>query len=318
MSIRPIHDDLDVIVDEVNDVATSVVSLVLRPVSGVPLPPWSPGAHIDVVLPSGTVRQYSLCGDPADVDSYRIAVLDAPEGRGGSAEVHRALVPGTKLRISAPRNQFPLLPSPRYLFIAGGIGITPILPMIDAAAAAGASWRLVYGGRTAESMAFAERLAQRGDQVVLVPQDEHGQLDLPTLLGTPHDDTLIYACGPAALLDAIATHAGAWPADALHTERFTGEAQAQDGDRPFEVVLSRSGTSHTVPADRSILHTLEAAGVDVASACTQGMCGTCEQTIVEGVPDHRDDVLTPEEREEGSYILICVSRCHGDRLVLDL
>lgn len=317
MAIRPIHDDHEVVVDSVVEVASGVRTLLLRPVTGASLPPWTPGSHVDVMLPSGTVRQYSLCGRPDADDEYRIGVLCAPQSRGGSEEVH-ALEVGAKIRIGPPRNQFPLLPSPRYLFIAGGIGITPILPMIAAAEVAGAEWELVYGGRGRSSMAFLDELSQRADRVTLVPQDECGLIDLPGLLSEPCDDTLIYACGPGALLDAVAEHVRQWPDGSLHTERFSQEAEARSDDHSFEVVLERSGTRHVVPADRSILGTLQDAGVDVAFSCTQGMCGTCEQTVIQGVPDHRDAVLTPEERETGEYILICVSRCQGSRLVLDM
>lgn len=317
MTVRGTHDEHEVMVDAVQDAAAGVRSLVLRPVTGTSLPDWTPGAHVDVVLPSGSVRQYSLCGPSDPTRGYRIGVLREPASRGGSEEVH-ALEIGAKIRIGTPRNQFPLLPSPRYLFVAGGIGITPILPMIRAAETAGAEWRLVYGGRGRDSMAFLDEVGRYADRVTVVPQDECGLIDLPGLLGTPLGDTLVYACGPGALLDAVAGHMQGWPVGSLHTERFSGDVGGQVDDHSFELVLDRSGASLVIPADRSILGALQDAGVDVAFSCTQGMCGTCEQTVVEGVPDHRDNVLTPEEREAGEYILICVSRCQGKRLVLDM
>lgn len=317
MSIRSIRDDHEVIVDTICDVASGVRSFILRPVTGQTLPPWTPGAHVDVVLPSGNVRQYSLCGHKDPEQGYRIGVLREPESRGGSREVHTLEV-GAKIRVGIPRNEFPLLPSPRYLFVAGGIGITPLLPMIVAAEAAGAEWRLVYGGRSRESMAFLDELGAHTERVTIVPQDECGLMDLAGLLAAPADNTLVYACGPGGLLDAVATSMKDWPAGSLHTERFTRKPMKEAGDHAFEVVLDRSGLSLTVPGDKSILGTLQAAGVDVPFSCTQGMCGTCEQEVIEGIPDHRDNVLTPEEREDGKYILICVSRCQGARLVLDM
>ncbi|WP_218000591.1 PDR/VanB family oxidoreductase [Nocardia higoensis] len=313
--------DLDVVVDSTEDVAAGVKAIVLRPVTGAPLPEWNPGAHIDVFLPSGAVRQYSLCGDRRDPDAWRIAVLREPpgKGRGGSEYIHTSLRAGTKIRVGAPRDNFALVESDRYLFIAGGIGITPILPMIAQVQERGAEWRLVYGGRTADSMAFRDELGRYGDRVRFHPEDRDGLIDLAGVLAATPSDTAIYSCGPAALLEALEEHCRDRPAGTLHTERFVPKADERAAeDRAFEVVLAKQDRTITVPPGQTILHTLEANGVDVLSSCQQGMCGRCEQTVLEGTPDHRDEVLTPEERESNEYILICVSRCHGDRLVLDL
>ncbi|MFD8516934.1 PDR/VanB family oxidoreductase [Streptomyces antimycoticus] len=305
------------------EAASDVVALTLRHPAGRELPAWAPGAHLDLVLDPGPTRQYSLCGDPADRASWRIAVLRAPAGRGGSARVHDTLTEGSAVRVRGPRNHFALRPADRYLFIAGGIGITPLLPMTAAAEAAGADWRLLYGGRTRASMAFADQLAARyGDKVRLVPQDEEGLLDLAPYLGTPADPgTLVYCCGPEPLLQAAEEACRDWPEGSLHTERFqprADDAGAGSGGRAFELVLTRSGLTLTVEPERSVLRTVEEAGVPVLYSCEEGTCGTCETDVVEGEVNHHDSVLTDEERASGETMMICVSRCRGPRLVLDL
>ncbi|MCX4903808.1 PDR/VanB family oxidoreductase [Streptomyces sp. NBC_00878] len=298
--------------------ADGVLALTLRHPLGEELPVWEPGAHIDVILGPDLERQYSLCGDPADRHAWRVAVLREPDGRGGSSYVHGQLAVGGKVRVRGPRNHFALQPSPRYRFVAGGIGITPLLPMLAAAEAAGAEWTLLYGGRTRNSMAFTGELARYGDKVRVAPQDESGLLDLASVLGTPQPDTLVYCCGPGVLLDAVEERCAVWPKGSLHVERFQPKAQEAGADTEFEVVLERSGRTLTVPADVSVLDTVRAAGVEVLFSCTEGTCGTCETDVLEGTPDHRDSVLTDEERETGETMLICVSRCRGKRLVLDL
>jgi ferredoxin-NADP reductase len=318
--VSPEHDS-ELVVARREDEAEGVISLTLRHSTGQDLPAWEPGAHIDLTLPDGLVRQYSLCGDPADRTAWRVAVLREPRGRGGSAYVHDKLTEGTPVRARGPRNNFALVPSPRYLFVAGGIGITPILPMVAAAEAAGAEWTLLYGGRGRASMAFAERLAASyRDRVRITPQDEYGLLDLASCLADPAPDTLVYCCGPEPLLAAVEERCAAgWPAGALHVERF--KAKETDADacaESFEVELRQSGLTLSVPPDRSILQTVEDAGVPVLYSCAEGTCGTCETDIVEGEADHRDSVLTADEQAAHETMMICVSRCRGSRLVLDL
>lgn len=201
--------------------AEGIVSLTLHRPDGGDLPAWEPGAHIDVMLVDGPERQYSLCGNPSDRHAWHIAVLREPGGRGGSLRIHDELSPGTSLRVRGPRNHFALRPAAHYRFVAGGIGITPILPMLAAAEAAGADWTLLYGGRTLASMAFRDQLARRyGNRVLLRPQGESGLLDLAGYLGTPEPDTLVYCCGPGPLLDAVERHCAnaGWPQP--RTERF--------------------------------------------------------------------------------------------------
>ncbi|MEU9891956.1 PDR/VanB family oxidoreductase [Streptomyces phaeochromogenes] len=310
--------EAELVVERRDLAAEGVLALTLRHPLGEELPSWEPGAHIDVVLGPDLERQYSLCGDPADRHSWRVAVLREPDGRGGSAHVHGKLEAGDKVRVRGPRNHFALQPSPRYRFVAGGIGITPILPMLAEAEAAGAEWTLLYGGRTRNSMAFVEELGRYGEKVRIAPQDEAGLLDLASELGTPQPDTLVYCCGPGPLLDAVEERCAQWPKGSLHVERFQPKVQETGADTEFEVVLERSGHTLTVPADVSVLDTVRSAGVEVLFSCTEGTCGTCETDVLEGTPDHRDSVLTDEEREAGETMLICVSRCRGKRLVLDL
>ncbi|MFD0687786.1 PDR/VanB family oxidoreductase [Actinomadura fibrosa] len=298
-------------------VAADVVALTLARPDGGRLPDWTPGAHIDLVLPNGLTRQYSLCGDRWDAHTYRIGVLREPDGRGGSAFVHDELREGDLVGIGGPRNNFRLAPADRYLFIAGGIGITPLLPMIVQADLLGIEWRLLYGGRTRASMAFLDELEPHGDKVTIAPQDEHGLLDLAAWLPAPSSGTKVYCCGPAGLLDAVERHCADWPPGRLRTERFVASRDNGTTDA-FEVELRRSGRTLTVHRNQSLLQALGEAGVAVLSSCRQGLCGTCETTVIEGVPDHRDALLDDAERAAGDCMLVCVSRAHSRRLVLDL
>ena len=311
--------EADLRVESKLQVADGVVTLTLRQIADSPLPRWSPGAHVDLILDGVPTRQYSLCGDPADHHLWRLGILRDAEGGGGSRFVHDQLQDGDKVRVRGPRNNFGLAASPRYLFIAGGIGITPILPMIAAAQSASADWRLLYGGRHRASMAFLGELTRYGDRVTVAPQDETGLLDLDSLLGTPQPDTLVYCCGPEPLLAAVEQRCGAWPLRSLHVERFSARPlTAPVRAEAFEVELARSELTLTIPPDRSILDVVEEAGVGVLSSCAEGTCGTCETAVLDGLPDHRDSVLTAEERRAGDCMMICVSRSCAERLVLDL
>ncbi|MDQ0092919.1 MULTISPECIES: PDR/VanB family oxidoreductase [Micrococcaceae] len=314
---------LDVVVDAAEHVADQVVSLVLRRIDGESFPEWAPGAHIDVHLGDGLTRQYSLCSDLNDREVLRIGVLRVPDSRGGSEAVHEKLVAGTPLTISAPRNNFPMIDSRKYLFIAGGIGITPIIPMIEAAEAAGREWRLVYGGRSRHSMAFAQSLedAYGSTKVNLYPEDEVGRLDLNAILGMPRAHMLVYACGPGGMLGAIEDLCMGWPPGALHLERFSADTLgAGSVSAPFEVELAKAGRIVTVQTNESILDAVEKVGVRILSSCRAGLCGTCETNILSGTPEHRDAVLTEADKDANEVMLVCVSRAAAgcDRLVLDL
>lgn len=302
-------------------VADGVVLLTLAGSEAAELPPWHAGAHIDLhVGDPSLVRQYSLCSSPADLTTYQVAVLREPQGRGGSSFVHDVLAVGDEVRIGGPRNNFGLVDASRYIFIAGGIGITPIVPMIQAANRAGADWSLMYGGRTAASMAFTERLvAIGGRRVLLRPQDEYGHLDIPCLLAEPDLDARIYCCGPEPLLAAVRAASAHWPPGSLHVERFAARPVEEDGtDSTFEVEFARSGISVTVPPEESIVDAAEAAGVPIIYSCQEGTCGSCEVAVLDGEPDHRDSILSEAEREVGKTMMVCVSRAKSDRIVLDL
>lgn len=298
-------------------IARGVRRLTLRPVGGTALPAWEPGAHIDLLLPSGLVRQYSLCGSPHDLAQYEIAVLHEPEGRGGSDEVHRLPI-GAEVGVVGPRNRFPLHEAARYLFVAGGIGITPLLPMIEEVSRRGADWRMVYGGRSRQTMGFLDRLVAWGDRVEIRPQDEVGLLDLERIL-VPRPETLVYCCGPEPLLRAVEDRcASGWPAGSLVVERFAAaEAPPPAAGDSFEVQLGSEGPVVEIPADRSILSVLQGVDADVLYSCEEGTCGSCETQVLSGRPDHRDSLLTDDNRQAG-LMLICVSRSLDRRLVLDV
>lgn len=312
--------EADLVVRETRSVADGVVAITLSTPDGTELPAWTPGAHIDFVLNDDLIRQYSLCSSPSKPDVWRVGVLLAPDSRGGSERVHDVLTAGSIVRVRGPRNHFPLVASPRYLFIAGGIGITPLLPMIAEATAAGADWRLLYGGRERKSMAFLEELTQYGDRVMIVPQDEQGMLDLVSVLGTPQPDTLVYCCGPEGLLAAVEKFCEKWPPGSLHLERFSAKPQepAAEADSAFELVLQRSGLTLQVPPDKSVLTVIREAGVSVLASCLEGVCGTCETEVIDGDVDHRDSILDEEEQASNEYMMVCVSRCRSPRLTLDL
>jgi ferredoxin-NADP reductase len=320
--VHSTHDEVDLRlrVTRRTTEAEGVVVLDLADPSGADLPQWGPGAHVDLRLPGGLTRQYSLCGDPADRSVWRVGVLREPEGRGGSAHVHEALHEGVDVEVRGPRNHFPLAPAPRYLFIAGGIGITPILPMIRAAEAAGADWELHYGGRSRRSMAFLEALEDAtGGRIALHPQDEVGLIDLDRILGVPREGTLVYCCGPEPLLVAVEKHCAAWPEGSLRLDRFSPkDVGAPVRTDSFEVELATSGLSLTVPPDKSVLEVVEEAGVAVLSSCQEGTCGTCETPVLEGEVDHRDSLLTPAEQAANDTMFICVSRAACPKLVLEL
>ncbi|MFY9633701.1 MAG: PDR/VanB family oxidoreductase [Cellulosimicrobium cellulans] len=316
---EPDPSQVKLIVTAKTRVADEVVALTLAHPDGRRLPDWTPGSHVDVVLPSGANRQYSLCGDRWDAHSYRIAVLHEPAGRGGSTYIHEELTAGNLLAVGGPRNNFRLVPSGKYLFIAGGIGITPMLPMIRQAEMLGADWKLLYLGRARSTMAFLDELAAYGDRVVVLPKDESGPSPLEKLIGGPAADTKVYVCGPHRLLAAVEDHCAAWPAGLLRLEHFAAKAQgAPARDLPFEVELARAGLSVTVPPDASILDALHGAGVNILTSCREGTCGTCEVPVLAGVPDHRDSILTDADRASGNCMFPCVSRSCSDRLVLDL
>lgn len=304
--------------------ADGVVTITLADPSGADLPEWAPGAHIDLIMTPSLVRQYSLCGDTANRAEWRVGVLLDPNSRGGSQFVHDKLHEGATVRVRGPRNHFPLVGSARYHFIAGGIGVTPMLPMITAADAAGADWQLLYGGRTRSSMAFLPELERYGERVTVCSRDDGApdfRESLNTVLAGPAENTLVYCCGPEGLLGAVETACAAWPDGTLHVERFSAktlEEPAGGALASFEVECQRSGITVTVTPDKSIYQACEDAGVDVLGSCMEGVCGTCECDVLEGEPEHRDSVLNDAEKARNDVIMTCVSRSRSERLVLDL
>lgn len=329
-----LEQDRELVVAGREEVAPGIVALELRAPDGGALPAWQPGSHIDLVLGAGLVKQYSLCGDPADRSTYRVAVLREDGGAGGSVAVHDTLHAGTSVTVRGPRNHFAFEIAPRYRFIAGGIGITAILPMVRAAAAAGADWVLDLCGRSPAAIPFAAELAAAHPERVRIHASRAvdpgwegaasvraGRLDVVAALAGPDPVTDVYCCGPQSLMDAVeaaAVDAG-WLPGALHVERFVPRTLDELlWPEPFEVDLLLTGKTITVPVDRSILSAAREAGAIVLSSCETGTCATCETPVLEGAVDHRDSVLTPDEQAAGDRMMVCVSRAACARLVLEL
>jgi ferredoxin-NADP reductase len=314
--IRRVDRDVSLVVDEVRIEAQDVRSVRLVAAGGNELPSWQPGSHLDVLLPSGRCRQYSLCGDPADRSSYRIAVRRIADGGGGSRELHDSIGTGVALTVRGPRNAFPYVDAPGYLFIAGGIGITPILPMVKQAAASGRPWQLLYTGRSQESMPFLDELtALDPARVRIRPYDEYGFPSTGAeLLEYAPAGATVYCCAPPTMMANVRRDRPASTAAALHFERFT--APPIVGGAPFEIELQRSKRVLAVPADRSALEVIRDTVPDVAYSCQQGFCGTCRTRLISGEIDHRDRVLTDRERTD--TMTICVSRGRGGRIAVDL
>ncbi|UVJ40121.1 PDR/VanB family oxidoreductase [Arthrobacter sp. CJ23] len=318
--------------------ADAVVSLLLSDPDGGALPVWEPGAHVDVLFANGILRQYSLCSDPAERTAWRVAVLREQASRGGSSYVHEVLRAGDTVEVRGPKDNFRgTAGAGEKVFIAGGIGITPLLPMIREANAAGEPWRLLYLGAGVRSMAFLEELAAldpAGEKVRVHAKDQHGGLELADYLAAVAADATVHACGPSRLLAELRAAHAAGTLPHLRFEDFGAEdsdvsaadadAGAPDGgpavgpdDSPF-VVETADGLEIDVAAGETILDALQRAGVPALNSCRKGTCGTCETVVLEGIPDHRDDILGDEERALNETMMICVSRCHGERLVLDI
>lgn len=310
--------EFNVVVSARETAAQGVIALQLESADGTDLPAWEPGAHIDLILPNNMVRQYSLCGHPADRSVYRLGILHEPHGRGGSAAICDRVAVGDHLTARGPRNHFNLVPARAYIFIAGGIGITPILPMIAHTRACGAATIVLYGGRNSASMAFCDEVLALDPDAHICPQDQMGLLDLDPVLGVARPDTEIYCCGPEPLLAAVTKASAHWQPGSLHIERFSAAPTGAVGGT-FCIQLQRRGLQLEVPAHRSILDVLTEAGVDVLTSCEDGVCGTCLTPLLDGTADHRDSVLSDAERSANEVIAVCVSRAApGSTLVLDL
>lgn len=306
--------------------ADGIVSFELVSPDGADLPGFEAGAHIDVQVPGGPVRQYSLCNAPWERHRYQIAVLRDPASRGGSIGMHDALPEGATLRISAPRNHFPLAQGKAtHLLIAGGIGLTPLLCMADYLSSQGEPFSFHYCSRSRDRAAFLDRIESSAwaDRARL-HFDNLGpeqRIDLPGLLGSPSADLHLYVCGPQGFMDAVLEQARAsgWDAGRLHYEYFAATPPALSADgAAFEVELAQSRLVVTVPSDQTIIQALHKAGVDVPVSCEQGICGTCLTRVISGEPDHRDLYLSPQEQACNDQFLPCCSRSRSPRLVLDL
>jgi cytochrome P450/ferredoxin-NADP reductase len=312
-----------VVVESVTQVADDIVKLRLVAPDGRELPRWTPGSHIDIECGAPDVsRQYSLCGDPADAKALEVAALRETQSRGGSAWIHASVRPGARLKIRGPRNHFRLDESlAQAIFIAGGIGITPVSAMARRARALGMDYELHYSGRRRSSMAFLEELAAlHGDRLHVYPSEEGRRNDFAALLAQPIPGAKVYACGPVRMLAALESCCATWPEDSLRIEHFvsTGAKLDPAKERAFEVELRDSGIVLSVPPDQTVLQVLRASNIDIQSDCEEGLCGSCEVRVVSGTVDHRDVVLTRSEREAHNKMMTCCSRACGARLVLEL
>ena len=305
--------------------ALDIVTLELVAVDGKALPAFSAGSHVDVQLPGGITRQYSLCNDPKETHRYLIGVLRDPASRGGSLAVHDSVQEGDMLQISAPRNHFPLShEAKKHLLLAGGIGVTPILCMAERLAITGAAFEMHYATRAPERTAFRARIAAASfaDRVHFHHDngDAAQKLDLTALLASPQAGTHIYVCGPKGYMDAVlgTARAAGWPEAQLHYEFFGAEVAKSESDAGFQIKLASSGRIIMVPKDQTVTQALAAAGVEVMVSCEQGVCGTCLTRVLEGVPEHKDSYLTPEEQAANDQFTPCCSRSKTPQLVLDL
>lgn len=289
------------------------------------LPAFSAGSHVDVHLPGGLTRQYSLCNDPKESHRYLIGVLRDPASRGGSQAMHDQVAEGQVLQISAPNNHFPLAhEASRHLLLAGGIGVTPILCMAERLANTGADFEMHYCTRSPERTAFHQRIAGADFASKVHFHFDDGaaeqKLDIAALLATPASGVHLYVCGPKGFMDAVLNTAReqGWPEAQLHYEFFAGTVIHSDSDASFEVQLASSGKIVVVPSDKTVVQALTEAGVDVQVSCEQGVCGTCLTRVIAGIPDHKDMYLTPEEQAANDQFTPCCSRSRTPRLVLDL
>jgi len=305
--------------------AVDICSFELVAVEGGSLPVFSAGSHVDVHLPGGLTRQYSLCNDPTESHRYLIGVLRDPASRGGSRAMHEQVTQGQTLQISAPMNHFPLAhEARRHLLLAGGIGVTPILCMAERLANIGADFEMHYCTRSRERTAFQQRIvaSRFSDQVHFHFDDGvvEQKLDIAALLTPPASGVHLYVCGPKGFMDAVLNTARAkgWPEAQLHYEFFAGTVEKSGSDASFEVQLASSGKIVVVPSDKTVVQALADAGIDVPVSCEQGVCGTCLTRVLEGVPDHKDMYLTPGEQAANDQFTPCCSRSRTPRLVLDL
>lgn len=317
-------DTLQAFVHTLRFEAEDIISVELRPCAGTTFPGFEAGAHIDLHLPNGMVRSYSLLNAPGESQRYVVAVLRDKASRGGSRCVHEQLRVGMKLPVSAPRNNFPLHEEAAHsVLVAGGIGVTPILCMGRRLQQLGRSFEVLYFARSRQSAAFQDEIRALG-----VPVHWHfdaeagGPPELKTLLADRcrQGGTHYYACGPAVMLDSFVKACAELGYADAHIERFSAVevAAAADARQSYTVELRRTGRTITVTPERSLLMTLLAEKINVDHSCEEGICGACETRVLDGIPDHRDSVLSPAEQAANKSMMVCVSGCKSERLVLDL
>ena len=303
--------------------AEHIVLLRLESPDGAALPEWAAGDHLEVVLPSSLIRHYSLCGHPDDRSSYTVAVLRVADGRGGSREIHDSSLTGTIVKVRGPRSNFPLVAADSYLLLAGGIGITPLYAMARQLHTRGARWSMIYGARSRAAMVFGDDLRRFGaDRVTFVAQDTDGLPDLESALDTAPRGTAVYCCGPLPMISRVAELcAGRGDQLSLHVELFGGAgsiAEPDGSDLPFDLVLAETGVTLHVPANRTALDVVHDVLPDHPYSCLGGQCGSCEVAVLAGEVDHRDEVLSDQERTANSAMTLCVSRARSERLVIQL
>jgi vanillate O-demethylase ferredoxin subunit len=304
--------------------AEGIASFELARAGGASLPAFSAGSHIDVQVPGGLTRQYSLCNDSGEQHRYRIAVLRDPASRGGSIAMHDAVHEGDILHISEPRNHFPLQHATRSLLFAGGIGVTPLLCMAQRLATIGADFTLHYCTRSPERTAFLKEIGAStfADRVQFHfdsgPPEQ--KLDVQTLLARSEPGTHLYVCGPTGFIEHVVGTAKAkgWNGEQIHLEYFGAAPQDTSRDTAFDVKIASTGKTYTVPEGQSVVHALQAHGIEILTSCEQGVCGTCITRVLEGEPDHRDMYFTEEERAKNDQFTPCCSRARSKTLVLDL
>jgi vanillate O-demethylase ferredoxin subunit len=305
--------------------AVDIDSFELVSADGAALPAFSAGAHIDVHLPGGIVRQYSLCNNPSESHRYLIAVLRDANSRGGSQAMHDSVMEGDTLQISAPRNHFTLAhDAQRHILLAGGIGVTPILCMAERLKSTAASFEMHYATRSRERTAFETRILESGvgEHVKFYFDDGAAadKLALEPLLSQPQAGVHVYVCGPKGFMDAVLATARrlGWPESQLHYEFFSADVALSPDAGSFEVQVASTGQIVLVPKDKTIVQALAACGIELQTSCEQGVCGTCLTRVIEGIPDHKDLYLTPEEHALNDQFLPCCSRAKSPRLVLDI
>jgi ferredoxin-NADP reductase len=318
-SAKPADGLIDVRVTAIRYAARDTHLYEFTPLDGKPLPAYAPGAHIDLHLPNGIIRQYSLIKAEPDPASYTVGVKRDPASRGGSRYVHDDLAVGKTLKISAPRNNFPLVENASLVVLfAGGIGITPIWCMVQRLEKLGRPWKLYYACRSRDDMAFVQSLEAMGPAQLHFDEESSGKfLDVSSIVAATPKDAHLYCCGPTPMLKAFESATADWPREQVHIEYFAPKQEAAKAGG-FVVELARSGKEFVIPEGKSILQVLLDAGIDVDYSCELGICGACEQRVISGEPEHRDAILTEEEQASNTKVMICCAGCKTERLVLDL